>query len=118
MCDRVITDDPFMLVYCLNKYETQRTCDKAVDDCLAEWKFIPDEFVTCKLLKKFDNSLCAYSDIFYYNEDFDKITFIATHRHILAVNLDKINLDNDNSFDEDDPDTVIHGGLLTWHSKF
>ena len=90
MCDRVISEDPFMLVYCLNKYETQRTCDKAV----------------------------AYSDIFYYNEDFDKITFIATHRHILAVNLDKINLDNDNSFDEDDPDTVIHGGLLTWHSKF
>ena len=37
---------------------------------------------------------------------------------ILGVDLDKINLDNDNNFDEDDPDTIIHVRLLAWHSKF
>ena len=34
-----------------------------------------------------------------------KETFIANQRHILAVDLDKINLDNNNNFDENDPDT-------------
>ena len=37
---------------------------------------------------------------------------------ILAVHLDKINLDYDNSFYEDDPDTVIHVRLLAWRSNF
>ena len=40
---------------------------------------------------------------------------IANQRHILAVDLDKINLDNDNNFDEHDPDTIIHARLLAWH---
>ena len=35
---------------------------------------------------------------------------------ILNVNLDNINLDD--NFDEDDPDTIVVIRLLTWHSKF
>ena len=35
---------------------------------------------------------------------------------ILCVNLININLDN--NFDEDDPDTIILIRLLAWHSKF
>ena len=34
----------------------------------------------------------------------------------LSVNLNNINLDN--NFDEDDPDTIILIRLLAWHSKF
>ena len=34
---------------------------------------------------------------------------------ILSVNLYNINLDN--NFDEDDPDTIIHIRILTIHSK-
>ena len=70
------------------------------------------------MLGKFYNVLHANDDILFYNEDFDKATFIANQRHILVVDLDKINLDNDNYFDEDDPDTIIHARLLAWHSKF
>ena len=55
----------------------------------------------------------SYSD----NEDINKVTFIANQKHILAVDLGKINLANDNSFDEDDPYTTIHVRLLAWHSK-
>ena len=33
-------------------------------------------------------------------------SFIANQRHVLAVNLDKINLDDDNNFN--DLDTIIH----------
>ena len=70
------------------------------------------------MFEKFYNALHANDDILFYNEDFDKVTFIANQRHILAVDLDKINLDNDNNFDEDDPDTIIHVRLLAWHSKY
>ena len=41
-----------------------------------------------------------------------KVIFIANQRHILAEDLDKINLDKDNSFYEDDPDIIIHIKLL------
>ena len=42
MCDRVIYEDPFMLIYCPIIYKTQNMCDEGVDDCLAALKFIPD----------------------------------------------------------------------------
>ena len=48
----------------------------------------------------------------FYNKDFDKVTFIANQRHIFAVDLHEIDLDNDNNFDEDDPDTIIHVRLV------
>ena len=55
--------------------------------------------------------------ILFFNDDFIKVTFFANQRHILAVDLDKINLDNDD-FDEDDCDIIIHVRLLVWHRKF
>ena len=44
MCDRAISVDPFMLVYCPEKDKTQEMCYKAVDNCLAALTFIPDWF--------------------------------------------------------------------------
>ena len=43
---------------------------------------------------------------------------IVNQRHILALDLDKINLDNDNILYQDDPDIIIHVRLLVWLSKF
>ena len=37
---------------------------------------------------------------------------------ILGVDLDKINLDNDNNFGENDFETIIHVRILAWHNKF
>ena len=93
-------------------------CDEPVYNCLAALKFIPDWFVASKMLEKLDNVLNANDDILFYDEDFDKVTFIRDQRHILAADLDEINLCNDNSFDEDDSDTIIHIRLLAWRSKF
>ena len=70
------------------------------------------------MLEKHHNVLHADDDILFYNKDFDKVIFIANQRYILTVDLDKINLDNNNNFDEDDPDTIIHVRLLACHSKF
>ena len=81
-------------------------CDEAANLCLAALKFIPDWFVTSKILQKFDNALHANDDILFHNEDFDKVTFITNQKHILAVDLDKINLDN--NFDEDHLDIIFH----------
>ena len=32
-------------------------CDRAVDDCLAALRFVPDWFVTSKIIKKFFTTL-------------------------------------------------------------
>ena len=37
---------------------------------------------------------------------------------LLVLDLDKINLDDDNNFDEDDPDIIIHVRLLARRNKF
>ena len=60
--------------------------------------------------------LCSLRMISSFHEDFNKVTSVANQMDILAVDLDKINLEEDNNFDDDDPDT--HNGLLTLHSKF
>ena len=62
--------------------------------------------------EKLDNAIHANVDTLFYNKDFEKVTFIANQRHILTVDLVKINLDNDSNFDESDPDTIIHVRLL------
>ena len=40
-----------------DRFKTQMMYDEAVDDCLATLKFIPDWFVTSKMLEKLDNGL-------------------------------------------------------------
>ena len=56
MCDRVVSEGSFLIVYCPDRYKTQRMCDEAADDRLAAFKFIPDWFVTSKTLENFDNA--------------------------------------------------------------
>ena len=64
------------------------------------------------------NALHANNVILFCNEDFDKVTFIANQRHIIAAGLYKVSFDNDNNFDEDYPDTIVHIRLLPWHGNF
>ena len=92
ICYSLVSENNFLIVYCLGKYKTYRMCDEAVDDCLVTFKFIPDWLITSKMLEKFDNALHTNDDILY-NEDFDKVTFIANQGYILSVDLDKVNLE-------------------------
>ena len=34
MCDIVVSKNSFMLIYCPDRYKTQRMCDEAADGCL------------------------------------------------------------------------------------
>ena len=40
--DRVVSEDPFLIVYSPDKQKTQKMCNKAVDCSLAALKYIPD----------------------------------------------------------------------------
>ena len=51
MCNSIISENPFSITYVPDQYKTQQKCDKAVDDCLATLKFIPDWFATNKIIK-------------------------------------------------------------------
>ena len=110
MCDKIISENPFMLKYCPDKYMTQKMCYEAVDDFLPKLNFVPDWFVTGKIIKKFFTAL-------YADENFGNVVFDCNEMGILNVDFNCIKLD-DNNFDEDDPDTNIYVRLLDWHIKF
>ena len=38
MCDKIVSDDPFKIEYCHNKYKTQEMCNKAADDFVPVFK--------------------------------------------------------------------------------
>ena len=67
MCYRV--EDPFLIVYCPDKYKTQRMYDEAVDDSLAALKCFPEWFVTSKMIKKLYTALYVDENILYFDED-------------------------------------------------
>ena len=55
MCDRAVSDNPFLKVYCPDKYVTQKMSDEAVDDSLAGLTLIPDWFFANKMIKNLFN---------------------------------------------------------------
>ena len=83
MCNRVISEDPFILVYCPDKYKIQIMCDEAVDDCLAALKFIPDGFVTSKMINKLLTALYSDDNILYFNKDSGDVMFSCNEMDIL-----------------------------------
>ena len=80
-------------------------CDEAINDCLTPLKFILDWFVTSKILEELRDVLLTNDDLLFFDKDFSKVTFFANKIGILNVDLKNINLDDDNNFDEDHPET-------------
>ena len=71
MCNKVVFEERFVLKYFLQRDEIQKLCDKTVDVCISALKFIPDWFVTNKMLQKVDDAVFSNDDI-----DFDDIVMI------------------------------------------
>ena len=59
MCDKAVSENPFILRCCHDRYKTQEIYDKVVDDLLPALKFVPDWFATSKMIKKFYTALYA-----------------------------------------------------------
>ena len=49
----LLLNNPFLIVYCPDKYITQKMCDESVDDSRTTLKLIPDWFITSKMIKIF-----------------------------------------------------------------
>ena len=116
MCERLVSEDLLLIVYCPDKYKTHRMCDEAVDDFLVELKLIPDWFVPRKIIKNFFTALYADDNRFYFSEDSSNVIFLCNDMCILNIDLSNINLDD--NCDKDDSDTIILIRLLTWHINF
>ena len=95
----------FLLVYCSDKHETQRRCDKSVDNSLAALRLIPDWFVKSRMSGKLYTALYADQNILYSDEGSGNALFSCKEMGILNMDIKNINLDN--NFDADDPDTII-----------
>ena len=117
MCYEAVSNDPFMLKHCLDRYQTQKVFDKTVDEFVPVLKFVPDWFVTSNIIKKLHDALFANQYTIFINEDSINVTFRADEMDIVSVDLDKINIDDVN-FDEDDPETIIHVRVMAWHNRF
>ena len=116
MCDRVVSEDPFSIVYCPDKHKTQGMCDEAADDSLAALKLIRNWLVTSKMIKELFTALYSDENILYFNEDSGNVVFSCNEMGILNIDFNNINLDN--NFDQDDPDTIFLLTLLAWHIRF
>ena len=53
MSGRVISEDLFMIVCCLNVYKVQKMCEEVAVECLVVLEFIPDCIFAIKMVEKF-----------------------------------------------------------------
>ena len=91
--------------------------DIIVDACLLGLKFAPDSFVTSKMREILNKVAFCNDDIDLDYIYPDIVTFFCDYMGINTMSLNIINLD-DNSFNEDDPDTIIHVKLIAWCYKY
>ena len=91
-------------------------CDKAVDDFLPALKFVPDSFVTSKMIKKLFSALYADDNILYFIENSGNAVFPCNEMGIVNKDVNNINLD-DTNYAKNDPDTIIHIRLSAWRIK-
>ena len=87
-------------------------CDKAVDDCLAALKFLPNWLIKSKIIKMY-----ADENILYFNEVSSNTIFNCNGMGIVNIDLNNIDLD-DTNYEDHDPDAIILIRLLAWHIKF
>ena len=116
MCDKIVSEDPFKLKDCNDRYKAQEMFNKAVDYFLPALKFVPYWFVTSKIIKILLTSLYADDNILYFNKNSGDAIFSCNEMGIVSIDLNNINLDNTN-YDEDGSET-IHITILAWHIKF
>ena len=95
-----------MLKYFQIKYMTQELCNKAVV-FLPTFKFVPDWFVTNKILEKLGNVVFSNDDTVFGNADSGNVTFFSDDVGLVHVDLNNVSPDNVN-FADNDPENIIH----------
>ena len=85
--------------------------------CIKGLKFVPDWFVTKKMLEYLDNAVFFNDDIVFVNADSNNVTFFSDDMGLVKVDVNNVSLD-DVYFDDDDPETIIHVRLLAWCNRY
>ena len=80
-------------------------------------KFVPDWFVTNKLLEKIDDLVLSNNDIDLEVISSDIATVLSDTRRLFIIDLTHINLD-DNNFDEDDLGTIVYVRLMARCNRY
>ena len=101
----VVSDDSFLIAYYPDNCVTQKMYDKAVDNYIASLKYIPDWFLTNKMIKKLFKALYADKNILYYNECSGDV--IPNCNEMGILNMDPNNINLENNFYENYPNTII-----------
>ena len=78
-----------MLINCPDKYITQKICHKAVDDFLPTFIYVPDWFVTSKMIKKLFIVLHTDENVLYFDKDSGNVGFNYNEMGILTIGLNK-----------------------------
>lgn len=92
-------------------------CDKAVDSYLQALTFVPNWFVTNKMIDKLDNAIFSIDDIVFGDIDFDIVTSFRSDKGLNSISHNNINLDHDN-FDDYDPENINHVTLMVWYNRY
>ena len=112
MFDKIVSEDPFLIVYCPDKYKIQIMCREAVNDSLAALKLKPDWIVISKMINELFTIFKLIKIYLYFNQDYINAVFSCNEMGILNIDPNNINLGN--NFDKDDPNTVILIRILAW----
>ena len=96
-------------------------CDSGANAFLIALKFVAEWSVTNELLEKLDNSVFSNVDIrsfyqFFHDLDSNFSTIFSSDMGFSTTDLNNINLDD--NFDKDDPETINHVRCMTWHNTF
>ena len=79
-------------------------CDEAANGFLVLLKLISYWFIRRKMIKNIFTALYGDKNILYFKEDSANVVFSCNKMGIVRIELNNINLDN--NFVEDDPDTI------------
>ena len=105
MYDRIVFEDLFLIVYWSDQYNFQIMCSIVAGYSVAVLKLIPSWFGTSKMIKKVFTAFYMDKSVLYFNEDSSNVAFFVIKWVFLKEILN-------------DPDTIVHIRLFSWHNKF
>ena len=117
MCYKVVSENPFTLKYCFDRYKILEICNKAFNFFLPTLQFVHNWFVTNNMIKKLDDAVLSIDGKVFFNEDSINFTFYSGEICTLSLDINNMNLDDAN-FSEDNPETIVYVRLLDQYNRF
>ena len=86
MCNSILCEDHFSIIYVPDQYKIKKISNKAVDDLLVALEFVPNWFVTSKMIKKLFTDLCTDESILYFNE-LGFVSLIRIKKRVIKLSI-------------------------------